>query len=369
MKKRILFAFTKIYPISNDWPAMVNHFFIDYLQDQINIEKHLFSEDISDSMNWFASIHCLKPKNPVSAFLNNFYRLYCYCKIVYHFWRIDIVHFWNYPWWKFFLLYIFCILFRTKIIVTVHDQVTKEMQYYWLFSKITHRFHRIVSRMLLNRSDMLVVFSEFMYQYASNVRGKQMITKTIIPQITFPVTYENKNKIIMFSYGSHRKKKNFNLLIEAFSKIIENGYKNVLLILWGKWPDTPALIDLCKQKNLLEYVQFPWFLSEEAIQNYYSHCDIIIHPADYEWYGIAILESLFSWKIVITSDVGWQAEFKSRFKNLHLFKSWNISSLSHLLTKVILSWNFKPIEIPSNTIEYYSFEKWKYEYIKILHSL
>ena len=71
----------------------------------------------------------------------------------------------------------------------------------------------------------------------------------------------------------------------------------------GVGPDHDALITLSKQIGLENNVEFLGWLEGDELPSFYHSGHILLHPSQYEPYGVAVLEAMASGLLVIGSDM------------------------------------------------------------------
>lgn len=341
---RILYVNSKLYTEDKSWPQKVFHDLINLVSTRDDIDIYVLCEKWSDEYKKIYSdkIHFLfleKPTWILSFFVYQFgfYNLIKNFDVNF----FDIAHFQNFPWWKFFITFLWLKKRAKFTILTVHDWVLSELKYYSFIWKITHLIHWYLSALLINKFDFFIVFSDFMHEKLEKFlwtsdKISELYIWMDITTATPPINNLQEKYILWFWWLN--KKKWYEYLIEAYSAI-HNDIDQVLLI-WWNWPEEKKLKELVKKYNLENKIRFIWFIDWDTKLQYIANADLIVHPAEYEWYGIAILESLFLWKKVLVWDIWWQVEFINDFSNLYLFKSKSIFSLSKSIFN-ILKWKYQ----------------------------
>lgn len=330
---KILLANSKLYTDDTWWPQKVFHDLILFLEKKSEVELYILTEKWSSKYKdtYSSKINFLFLEKPKWVFSFFRYQLGFY-KLISGFWNgfFDISHFQNFPWGKFLLSFIALKQKSKRTILTVHDWVLLELQYYKLSWKIAHIIHWYLSALVITHFDKYIVFSNFIYAKLENYLWSSEKVEKLYIWLDDSVFNVSKNELsqekYILGYWWLNKKKWYEYLIKAY-KQIENQIPHNLLI-WGSWPEEESLKKLVKGLWIEHKVSFLWFLQWESKNNYITNADLIVHPAEYEGYGIAILESLILWNKVLVWDIWWQVEFTNDFNNLYLFKTKDINSLS-----------------------------------------
>jgi glycosyltransferase involved in cell wall biosynthesis len=110
------------------------------------------------------------------------------------------------------------------------------------------------------------------------------------------------SKYILF-VGRLESKKNLIRLVEGFAEYAET-HSDYRLILAGKrGVGFDELLKVVKQKELLERVLMPGYVTEEEKAALYKYCEVFAFPSFYEGFGLPILEAFYYKKPVLTSHV------------------------------------------------------------------
>ena len=170
------------------------------------------------------------------------------------------------------------------------------------------------------------------------------------------ININSKNKIIFGSVGRLVKQKNFYLLIESFSLLI-NKYKiNSYLIIAGDGPEKESLIEYSKKKNV--YDKIIWTGNIKYLGNFLERIDIFCMTSKYEGLGLVLLEAMAYSKPIIAPNLSAFPEVIKHNINGLLVKKYNSISYSNAMLKMT-NLNFrKKLSKNSKNILY---EKFKFE--------
>jgi glycosyltransferase involved in cell wall biosynthesis len=100
--------------------------------------------------------------------------------------------------------------------------------------------------------------------------------------------------------GTIEPRKNYRLLIEAYSELIDQ--KRPLVIAGGKGWLESDLDQRIKQCGIKDRVKFLGYVSDEELSVLYSSCFAFIYPSYYEGFGLPVLEAMSCGAAVITSN-------------------------------------------------------------------
>lgn len=136
----------------------------------------------------------------------------------------------------------------------------------------------------------------------------------VIPNIVdisrFSISPDNsKNDIFTFISICHLKdNKNVDLTIKAFSEVLK-VYKHSKLIIVGDGPEKSNLIEIAKDRNIIQQIDFVGAISREKLNDYINKADAFVLPSKYETFGIAYIEALACGLPIITTKCGGPEDF------------------------------------------------------------
>lgn len=141
-----------------------------------------------------------------------------------------------------------------------------------------------------------------------------------------------KNKLIFGSIGRLVKQKNYHLLIESFSLLV-NKYKiDSILIIAGNGPEKKSLIEYSKKKKV--YDKIIWTGNIKYVGNFFEKIDIFCMTSKYEGLGLVLLEAMAYSKPIITPNLSAFPEIVKNNINGLLVKKYDAISYSKSMLKM-----------------------------------
>ncbi|MFW3372432.1 glycosyltransferase [Aliarcobacter butzleri] len=171
---------------------------------------------------------------------------------------------------------------------------------------ITSKISKLLIRILYKQADKIITVSkaiendlvkEFSINVKQNVIYNPYDIKKIQELANEPNFYEINREKSIVTVGSLGKRKNHNLLINAFSKIDDKEYK---LFILGKGEEEINLRILVKNLNLEKRVIFLGF--DNNPYKYLSKCDIFVLTSNSEGFPNVLVEAMICGCSVISTD-------------------------------------------------------------------
>lgn len=244
--------------------------------------------------------------------------------------NFDVIHL-HEPLSPTFLLLI-ALVKKTKIVGTFHAYSHKRHFWYYYFNFFLRRF--------IKKIDQKICVSETSKKYISKYFEEIFF---IIPNGIELQKYRNlakktnefseQSKKILFVGRFEEKRKGFNILLEAFNNL-SLEFNKVQLNVVG--PGDPKKIKY-KNKNIdFSKINFIGSVNQSDLPNYYNDADIVCLPSlENESFGVIILESMASGKILVLSDIESykNVALKNNYGFLYDYKSSN--KLAELLLSIL----------------------------------
>ena len=106
-----------------------------------------------------------------------------------------------------------------------------------------------------------------------------------------PIEHENKS-LELISIGNLIPLKGHKYTILAIKKLLEAGYRDVRLRIFGRGEEEEELKQLVNELNLKKYIQFMGYVPYEQVAKALQMSDIFILPSYYEALGCVYLEAM-----------------------------------------------------------------------------
>ncbi|MEZ6119677.1 MAG: glycosyltransferase [Pirellulaceae bacterium] len=174
-------------------------------------------------------------------------------------------------------------------------------------------FHAARQR-LLRRADHVICQSNAMrrvvvHEFQIPRQKQAVIANPLPPQDVnghIPNPFAEPNCINLLAAGSFTRKKGFDLLLQAFAKLVQRD-TNVRLTLIGEGPQQNQLLRQCEQIKLNGHVHFLPFQADLA--PWYRHADLFVLPSRFEGTPNVLLEAMWhGCPVVASSHPGGTAE-------------------------------------------------------------
>lgn len=239
---------------------------------------------------------------------------------------IDIIHSHNFPG----LLYGFLPskINRVPLIHTLHGYVeSEERRKFALVEKI---LSRSIERYVCVSSQLREVVRE---RFRIDEEKLSVVYNGIpLPESSAEPGERRSGEVIIGSVGRLTSIKNYELLINAFSRLIER-HPGCRLELVGGGEQGDALVRMVRSLRIEDRVALHGYRTDVA--DFVRRFDIFVLPSFNEGHSISLLEALGLGKVCVVSAVGGNVEIIEDSVNGFLFESNNADALLDTLTRVI----------------------------------
>jgi len=236
---------------------------------------------------------------------NDWLRLASYLPKISRAWQADILH----------TTYISPLIAPCKQVVTVHDVVFK--RYPDFFSPRDRILFSTLLPLTLHAVDAVITVSSHardeILTFYPHLQGKVHVTLEAASSKLFkPINdvrafermqseYEIDANFIL-AVGNLQPRKNLSRLIEAFSRIRENGNPLQLVIVGKSQWQSSDIYTLVKKLDLDDKVVFTGYVPDEDLAVLYNMAAVFVYPSLYEGFGLPVLEAMNCGTPVITSN-------------------------------------------------------------------
>jgi glycosyltransferase involved in cell wall biosynthesis len=248
------------------------------------------------------------------------------------FFRPDLVYFSIMPVGKGFLkdtlLVILLKLFRVRIVYHLHNK------------GIPHYFDRNIYRLLYKfvfRNCSIIHLSEDLFNSEFEKLPKNRVQHYIVPNgihsIKKYVRKKSTNKINILFFSNLIPEKGYVTSLNAIKKLVEEGYKNLKLIVAG----TPSKLSekvifnfFDRNPQLKDFIEIQGTTYGEEKTKLFNSSDLFIFPSRFtqECMPLVIIEAMSVGMPVIASDIGAIPELIQNNKNGFLIPPGNVDALT-----------------------------------------
>ena len=222
----------------------------------------------------------------------------------------------------------------------------------WMLHHLQVSVRRSVEQTVLKKSDQIVVLSEYTREKLERIYGMTPSRVSVIPggvdlerfrpssdkaQIRARLNL-SQDKFVLFTVRNLVPRMGLENLISAF-KIVQNGSRDVLLVIGGEGPLKLALKNKVNQCGLENSVQFAGYIPDEDLPSYYQMADLFILPtAELEGFGLVTVEALASGLPVLATPVGGSKEILTKLGPDYLFDDSTPQSIADGILKALDGW-------------------------------
>lgn len=116
---------------------------------------------------------------------------------------------------------------------------------------------------------------------------------------------------------------------------IVRSYPDIKVLVFGQGPEEASLKKMASDLLLTKHISFAGFHND--IENWLGNLDIVVHPADMEGLGVALLQSSAAGVPIVATDAGGIPEIVRDEINGLLFPPGDTEKLAECLTELIES--------------------------------
>jgi glycosyltransferase involved in cell wall biosynthesis len=143
-----------------------------------------------------------------------------------------------------------------------------------------------------------------------------------------------KNPVTIVFCGQMIARKGVDLLLKAFSRIIDDGLQAKLLLV-GREAELPQMMSNLPQK-VQDCIEYAGFQAPEALPEFFRQADIFVLPSRYDGWGVVVNQALGAGLPIICSDtVGAGAELVEQGKNGWIVPVGDVDALYEALKKYV----------------------------------
>jgi glycosyltransferase involved in cell wall biosynthesis len=147
-----------------------------------------------------------------------------------------------------------------------------------------------------------------------------------------------EDNFILFTVRNLVPRMGLENLISAF-EIVQNGRRDLLLIIGGEGPLEPALKEQTKRCGVEDFVRFAGYIPDQNLPAYYQMADLFILPTtELEGFGLVTVEALASGLPVLATPVGGTREILAKLGSDYLFDDSTPQSIANGILNALNGW-------------------------------
>jgi len=206
-------------------------------------------------------------------------------------------------------------LFPCPVVATIHDLYPYEFAQNFGYPNVL--FNQLFLKQCIQNSDGLSCVSQetlkSLKKYFSYVDQRKK-TSVVYNYVDFSKLEAkvpqdintNLDSSFLLAVAQHRKNKNLDIIIQAYSLLLKNNQlkKSTKLILVGSTgPETENLGNLIRTLSLEEQVQMLSSIDDEELCWLYQNCELLVVPSSTEGFCLPLAEALYLGSKVVCSDI------------------------------------------------------------------
>ncbi len=248
-------------------------------------------------------------------------------------------------WYLFMAFPVPMLSLKKNMVSTIHDICCWDCPE--TMNGLSKWYFRISHRVAIRKCRAIITISEFsknrIHEKLKYPDEKIWVIYCGINKETFTIN-ENNNRNVRIKYGlpdeyilslsTLEPRKNIQLLIRAYDKLLQSNAKIPKLVLAGRkgWKMDEFLASL--NQELRDNLIFTGFIDDEDLPNVYSMANYFVFPSMYEGFGMPPLEAIACGTRVLSSDASSLPEVLGTAADY--FESENEQSLLDGLMKSII---------------------------------
>lgn len=147
--------------------------------------------------------------------------------------------------------------------------------------------------------------------------------------------------ISILCVGRLEKIKSFDHVVALAERLIQQGMRNFGIQLIGDGSERKNLQQLVENANLQQYVKLVGWLDNDEVLTRMGSCDVFLHPASFEPYGVVILEAMARGRTVIATDMSMAALDRIiNGENGYVYPHGDIAKLSGIVSRLAANADF-----------------------------
>jgi glycosyltransferase involved in cell wall biosynthesis len=245
--------------------------------------------------------------------------------------------------------------FKASVVTTIHDLYPYECPENFGFPQVW--FNRLFLKQCISNSDGLACVSQVTLDklklYFPHLNPHKKIDviynyvdfESLKPKIPHKIS---ENNLFLLSVAQHRQNKNLDLLIKAYSWLLDNKklHPDTKLVIVGtSGPETQNLKNLISHLSLDNKVLLLAALDDSELCWLYKNCQVFIIPSSTEGFCLPLAEALYWSNLIVCSDI---PIFKEIGTDKCTYFSLKNDAVTNLSQGIIQSINREKFSISTN---------------------
>jgi glycosyltransferase involved in cell wall biosynthesis len=301
-----------------------------------------------------------------SSLVRNIWFLFGLPKLVKHL-SPDIVHLsFPFPFLR--------ILFDCPVVATIHDLYPYEKPEVFGYPNVI--FNRLFLKQCIEHSDGLTCVSNTtlssLKSYFPKIQSLKPISvvynyvdfSDIVPEPPHNLDIGNHDYFLL-CVAQHRKNKNIDLLIQAFSFLKKHGYlqdATKLIIVGNTGPETENLFHLIHNLSIQDQVLLIHAIKDNELCWLYQKCEIFIAASSQEGFCLPLAEALYFSSQVVCSNIPIFREigsskccyFDLEGDAVNNLSQTIISTLKQPMNRTTDDFRFSKLDVANQCLKFYS---------------
>jgi glycosyltransferase involved in cell wall biosynthesis len=206
-------------------------------------------------------------------------------------------------------------LFPCPVVTTIHDLYPYECPENFGYPNVI--FNQLFLKQCINNSDGLSCVSKCTLEYLKNYfpyieqRKKTTVVYNYVdfsqikPRV--PKNIESSLKTpFLLAVAQHRKNKNLDILIQAYSLLLKNNQlkdSTKLILVGSSGPETENICHQIRTLSLEERVLMLSSIDDDELCWLYQNCELLVVPSSTEGFCLPLAEALYLSCKVVCSDI------------------------------------------------------------------
>lgn len=281
--------------------------------------------------------------------------------------RVDLVHL-GYPVW------VQAGAMTCPVVVTLHDLYPYDMPSNFGFPKVV--FNRFLLERCLHSVDSIACVSQATQQklywyFRGDAANRAVRISNCLdappPETGCPPHPRIFSAPFLLCVAQHRRNKNIDLLLRAFTRCLEAGTIDAemqLAIIGIRGPETVSIEHAIAELGLESSVVLMEGIADADLRWCYRHCEALVSPSSVEGFGYPVAEALREGCRVVCSDIAAHREIGDGHCRFVSMRGDPEANFAQAITSSLLSPRPEPVEFPQFSVRVIAAQ-----YLELYHRL